>query len=224
MKQLKKVYLEITNLCNLCCAFCPGTRRAKGFLTPADFQTLAARLRPHTEYLYLHLMGEPLLHPQLGELLELAAAERFQVCLTTNGVLLNDENIQYINREMSNAVLSLDGRPEVNDRMRKTVAGGGSYEAILPKFQKLVEARGEKDYYLRGTFTRYNPDFAADVIHIADQGFRHASVEPVVTKRVSAGAAPISRMFSASQARPGMCSLLEMPRWQWADLAPISST
>ena len=83
-------------------------------------------------------------------------------------------------QEMSNAVLSLDGRPEVNDRMRKTVAGGGSYEAILPKFQKLVEGRGEKDYYLRGTFTRYNPDFAADVIHIADQGFRHVSVEPVV--------------------------------------------
>ena len=95
-------------------------------------------------------------------------------------MLLNDENIAYINREMSNAVLSLDGRPEVNDRMRKTVSGGGSYDVILPKFQKLVEGRGDKDYYLRGTFTRHNKDFAADVMHIADQGFRNVSVEPVV--------------------------------------------
>lgn len=90
MKQLKKVYLEITNLCNLCCAFCPGTRRAKGFLTPADFQTLAARLRPHTEYLYLHLMGEPLLHPQLEEILTRAEALEFRVMITTNGTLLRE--------------------------------------------------------------------------------------------------------------------------------------
>ena len=90
MKQLKKVYLEITNLCNLCCAFCPGTRRAKGFLAPADFQTLAARLRPHTEYLYLHLMGEPLLHPQLEEILTRAEALEFRVMITTNGTLLRE--------------------------------------------------------------------------------------------------------------------------------------
>ena len=106
--------------------------------------------------------------------------KNFRFTITTNGVLLDDENIEYINREMSNAVLSLDGRSEVNDRMRRTVSGGGSYDVILPKFQKLVQGRGEKDYYLRGTFTRYNPDFAADVLHIADQGFRHVSVEPVV--------------------------------------------
>ena len=106
--------------------------------------------------------------------------KNFRFTITTNGVLLSDENIEYINREMSNAVLSIDGRPEVNDRMRKTVGGSGSYEVILPKFQKLVAGRGEKDYYLRGTFTRHNLDFASDVIHIADQGFRHVSVEPVV--------------------------------------------
>jgi uncharacterized protein len=81
---------------------------------------------------------------------------------------------------MSNAVLSLDGRPDVNDHMRRTANDRGSYEVILPKFQKLVKGRGKKDYYLRGTFTRHNMDFAADVIHMAEQGFRNVSVEPVV--------------------------------------------
>ena len=112
--------------------------------------------------------------------LEEKHGKNFRFTITTNGVLLNEENIAYINREMSNAVLSLDGRPEVNDKMRKTISGTGSYDVILPKFQKLVEGRGDKDYYLRGTFTRYNRDFSADVMHIADQGFRNVSVEPVV--------------------------------------------
>ena len=88
MYQLKKVYLEITNVCNLRCDFCPGTRRPQGFLSPEDFSVLAQKLRPHTEYLYLHLMGEPLLHPQLPRLLDLAAGLGFQVNLTTNGTLL----------------------------------------------------------------------------------------------------------------------------------------
>ena len=88
MYQLKKVYLEITNVCNLRCDFCPGTRRPQGFLSPEDFSVLAQKLRPHTEYLYLHLMGEPLLHPQLPQLLDLAAGLGFQVNLTTNGTLL----------------------------------------------------------------------------------------------------------------------------------------
>ena len=88
MYQLKKVYLEITNVCNLRCDFCPGTRRPQGFLSPEDFALLAGKLRPHTEYLYLHLMGEPLLHPQLPELLDIAAGLGFQVNLTTNGTLL----------------------------------------------------------------------------------------------------------------------------------------
>ena len=83
-----KAYLEITNVCNLACDFCPGTRRVLGFLSPEGFRTLASRLRPHTDYLYLHLMGEPLLHPQLGVLLEEADALGFRVMLTTNGTLL----------------------------------------------------------------------------------------------------------------------------------------
>ncbi len=90
MRQLKKAYLEITNVCNLRCAFCPGTRRTPGFLAPADFRTLAAKLRPHTEYLYLHLMGEPLLHPQLEEILALGADLGFRVMITTNGTLLGE--------------------------------------------------------------------------------------------------------------------------------------
>ena len=85
---LKKAYLEITNVCNLRCDFCPGTRRKAAFLTPEDFSTLACRLRPHTEYLYLHLMGEPLLHPQLPRLLDIAGGLNFRICITTNGTLL----------------------------------------------------------------------------------------------------------------------------------------
>ena len=88
MRRLKKAYLEITNVCNLNCSFCPKTRREAGFLTPEGFHTLAARLRPHTEYLYLHLMGEPLLHPRLEEILDLAARLDFRVMITTNGTLL----------------------------------------------------------------------------------------------------------------------------------------
>lgn len=88
---LRKAYLEITNVCNLSCTFCPGTRRAPGFLAPEDFCTLAARLRPHTEYLYLHLMGEPLLHPQLEEILAHGAALSFKVMVTTNGTLLSQQ-------------------------------------------------------------------------------------------------------------------------------------
>lgn len=80
--------MEITNVCNLACAFCPGTKREKGFMTPEGFNVLAGRLRPHTEYLYLHLMGEPLLHPQLGELLSIAGGLNFQVIITTNGIAL----------------------------------------------------------------------------------------------------------------------------------------
>ena len=102
----------------------------------------------------------------------------FRFTITTNGILLDDETIDYINREMSNVVLSLDGRKEVNDHMRPTVNGKGSYEVIVPRFQKLVAGRGTKDYYVRGTFTRENLDFTRDVLHLGDLGFRHVSVEP----------------------------------------------
>ena len=106
--------------------------------------------------------------------------KKFRFTLTTNGVLLNDEIMEFCNKEMSNVVLSLDGRPEVNDRMRPFRNGKGSYELIVPKFQKFAKSRGEKDYFVRGTFTRNNLDFGNDVLHYADLGFEKLSMEPVV--------------------------------------------
>lgn len=109
--------------------------------------------------------------------------KKFRFTITTNGLLLDDEKIDYINANMDNVVLSLDGRPSVNDEMRKTVSGAGSYDIIVPKFQKLVEKRDPKlDYYARGTFTGKNLDFAQDVLHIADAGFDRLSVEPVAAE------------------------------------------
>lgn len=109
--------------------------------------------------------------------------KKFRFTITTNGLLLDDEKIDYINANMDNVVLSLDGRPSVNDEMRKTVSGDGSYDIIVPKFQKLVEKRDPKlDYYARGTFTGKNLDFAEDVVHIADEGFDRLSVEPVAAE------------------------------------------
>ena len=100
--------------------------------------------------------------------------------LTTNGMLIDDDVIDFANREMSNVVLSLDGRKEIHDRLRVDYAGNGSYERIVPKFQKLVKARGNKNYYMRGTFTHANPDFTKDLFHMADLGFTELSMEPVV--------------------------------------------
>lgn len=193
---VKALCLHVSHDCNLRCKYCfastgdfgTGHRMTMDVETAKkaiDFVIEKSRGRRNIEVDFFG--GEPLMAMDTvkaavdyARSIEKEHGKNFRFTITTNGVLLNDENIEYINREMSNAVLSLDGRPEVNDNMRLTVAGTGSYDVILPKFQKLVAGRGEKDYYLRGTFTRHNPDFAADVIHIADQGFRHVSVEPVV--------------------------------------------
>ena len=106
--------------------------------------------------------------------------KKFRFTLTTNGVLLNDEITEFCNREMSNVVLSLDGRKEVNDRMRPTRNGKGSYDIIVPKFVKFAKERGSRDYYIRGTFTHENLEFSKDVLHFADLGFTKMSMEPVV--------------------------------------------
>ena len=106
--------------------------------------------------------------------------KNFRFTLTTNGMLVDDEVIEFSNREMSNVVLSLDGRKEIHDATRVDYAGRGSYDVIVPKFLKFVEARGNKNYYMRGTFTHRNPDFLKDVLHMADLGFRELSMEPVV--------------------------------------------
>ena len=193
---IKALCLHVSHDCNLRCQYCfastgdfgTGRRMTMDVETAKkaiDFVIQRSGQRRNIEVDFFG--GEPLMAMdtvkatvEYARSLEKEHNKNFRFTITTNGVLLDDENIAYINREMSNVVLSLDGRPEVNDQMRKTVSGSGSYQVILPKFQKLVESRGEKDYYLRGTFTRHNLDFAADVLHIANQGFRHVSVEPVV--------------------------------------------
>ena len=131
--------------------------------------------------------GEPLLNfPLIQEVVAYARSlekehnKLFRFTVTTNGVLLDDEKIDFINREMYNVVLSVDGRPEVNDRIRRRVDGSGCYDSIMPKFKELVRRRGDGQYYIRGTFTRYNLDFAEDVLHFYQEGFDQISVEPVV--------------------------------------------
>ena len=133
--------------------------------------------------------GEPLLNFPVvkdvvayGRRLEQERNKEFKFTITTNGMALNDEIIAFVNREMENVVISLDGRKEVHDRMRPAVNGKGSYEMAIGKARELVEKRGHQRYYLRGTFTRYNLNFAEDVLHLAGEGFRQISVEPVVAE------------------------------------------
>ncbi|MEG2454904.1 MAG: thioether cross-link-forming SCIFF peptide maturase [Oscillospiraceae bacterium] len=194
---IKALCLHVSHDCNLRCRYCfastgdfgTGHRLTMEYETAKaaiDFVIAQSGSRRNIEVDFFG--GEPLMAMDTvkktvayARSIEEAHNKSFRFTITTNGVLLDDENIAFINREMSNAVLSLDGRPSVNDNMRKTINGKGSYEAIVPKFQKLVEGRGDKDYYLRGTFTHNNLDFAADVTHIANLGFRNVSVEPVVS-------------------------------------------
>ena len=113
---------------------------------------------------------------------EKETGKNFRFTLTTNGMLIDDDVIDFCNREMSNVVLSLDGRKEIHDRLRVDYAGRGSYDRIVPKFQKFVKARGDKNYYIRGTYTHANTDFTNDIFHMADLGFTELSMEPVVSK------------------------------------------
>lgn len=108
--------------------------------------------------------------------------KNFRFTITTNGLTLNEENIRYINENMHNIVLSIDGRKEVNDKMRVRIDGTGCYDDILPNYKKIANMRGQDNYYVRGTFTSENLDFSEDVLHLADEGFEQISVEPVVSK------------------------------------------
>ena len=128
--------------------------------------------------------------------------------LTTNGLLLDDDIIDFLNEEMGNVVISLDGRKDVNDNMRKLPDGDGSYDAILPAFKKLAASRGQRDYYVRGTYTHYNTDFASDVIHMADLGFKELSIEPVVAPADAPYAlkeSDIPKLLSNTNASPARC-------------------
>lgn len=131
--------------------------------------------------------GEPLMNwdvvkrlVEYGREQEKIHDKNFRFTLTTNGVLLNDEIMEFCNKEMANVVLSVDGRKEVHDNMRPFRNGSGSYDLIMPKFEKFAESRHQTNYYVRGTFTHFNKDFAADVLSLADKGFKQISVEPVV--------------------------------------------
>lgn len=192
---VKALCLHIAHTCNLNCSYCfasqgkyHGDRALMSFETgkqALDFLIAHSGKRTNLEVDFFG--GEPLMNWDVVKRLvayartqEESHHKKFRFTLTTNGMLIDDDVIDFANREMSNVVLSLDGRKEIHDRLRVDYAGKGSYDRIVPKFQKLVEARGGKNYYMRGTFTHANPDFTKDVFHMADLGFTELSMEPVV--------------------------------------------
>ena len=192
---VKALCLHVAHTCNLNCAYCfasqgkyHGERALMSFETgkrALDFLIEHSGSRRNLEVDFFG--GEPLMNWDVVKQLvryarsvEKEKGKNFRFTLTTNGLLIDDDVIAFCNREMSNVVLSLDGRKEVHDRLRVDYAGNGSYDRIVPKFRKLVEARGGKNYYMRGTFTHANPDFTEDVFHMADLGFTELSMEPVV--------------------------------------------
>ena len=192
---VKALCLHIAHDCNLACRYCfagegeyHGRRALMSFEVgkkALDFLIANSGSRKNLEVDFFG--GEPLMNWQVvkdlvayGREQEKLHDKHFRFTLTTNGVLLNDEVMAFCNREMDNVVLSLDGRQEVHDRMRPFRNGKGSYDLIVPKFQKFADSRDQQRYYVRGTFTRHNLDFASDVFHFADLGFTQLSMEPVV--------------------------------------------
>ncbi len=192
---IKALCLHVAHTCNLNCGYCFASqgkyhgdralmslevgKRALDFL----IENSGSRINLEVDF----FGGEPLMNWDVVKELVAYAREQeklhnknFRFTLTTNGMLIDDDVIEFSNREMSNVVLSLDGRKEINDATRVDYAGRGSYDTIVPKFQKFVESRGGKNYYMRGTFTHANPDFTKDVFHMADLGFTELSMEPVV--------------------------------------------
>lgn len=194
---VKALCLHVAHTCNLNCSYCfaaqgryQGERALMSFEVgkrALDFLIENSGTRRNLEVDFFG--GEPLMNWDVVKQLVAYAREQeklhnknFRFTLTTNGMLIDDDVIDFANEEMSNVVLSLDGRPEVHDRLRKDYAGRGSYETIVPKFQKFVAARGDKSYYIRGTYTHNNVDFTNDIFHMADLGFKELSMEPVVSK------------------------------------------
>ena len=192
---VKALCLHIAHDCNLACRYCfaeegeyHGRRALMSYEVgkkALDFLIANSGKRRNLEVDFFG--GEPLMNWQVvkdlvayGREQEKIHDKHFRFTVTTNGVLLNDEIQEFVNKEMDNVVLSLDGRKEVNDKMRPFRNGKGSYDLIVPKFQKLAESRNQEKYYIRGTFTRNNLDFSNDVLHFADLGFEQISIEPVV--------------------------------------------
>ncbi|MBQ6542825.1 MAG: thioether cross-link-forming SCIFF peptide maturase [Clostridia bacterium] len=194
---VKALCLHVSHTCNLNCEYCfaaqgkyHGQSALMSFETgkrALDFLIENSGSRKNLEVDFFG--GEPLMNFEVvKELVKYArsveekAGKHFRFTLTTNGMLIDDDVIDFCNRECHNVVLSLDGRREIHDAKRPTPSGKGSYDIILPKFKKLVEARGGKGYYMRGTFTHANTDFTNDIFHMADLGFTELSMEPVVCK------------------------------------------
>lgn len=192
---VKALCLHIAHTCNLNCSYCfasqgkyHGERAIMSYEVgkrALDFLIKNSGTRKNLEVDFFG--GEPLMNfdvvKQLVEYarsIEKEKGKNFRFTLTTNGILIDDDVIEWANRECSNVVLSLDGRKEIHDRYRVDYAGNGSWDRIVPKFQKLVEARNGQNYYMRGTFTHSNPDFLKDVQQMLDLGFRELSMEPVV--------------------------------------------
>ena len=193
---LKALCLHVAHTCNLNCSYCfaaqgryHGDRALMSFEVgkqALDFLIANSGKRVNLEVDFFG--GEPLMNWQVVKDLVVYARSQekehhknFRFTLTTNGVLLDDEVTEFCNREMHNVVLSLDGRKEVHDRLRRSFDGKGSYDVIVPKFKRFVEKRGELSYYMRGTFTHDNVDFTEDIFHMADMGFTELSMEPVVS-------------------------------------------
>ena len=195
---IKALCLHIAHTCNLNCSYCfasqgkyHGDRALMSFETgkrALDFLVENSGTRRNLEVDFFG--GEPTMNFEVvkqlveyGRSIEEANNKKFRFTLTTNGILLNDEILDFANKEMSNIVLSIDGRKEINDLMRPTRNNhGSSYDIIMPKFKKVAESRNQMNYYVRGTFTHNNLDFSEDVLHLADEGFEQISVEPVVAQ------------------------------------------
>ena len=194
---IKALCLHVAHTCNLNCEYCfagQGKYHGKDALMSfevgkqaLDFLVKNSGTRKNLEVDFFG--GEPLVNfdvvkqlVKYARSIEKEVGKHFRFTLTTNGVLLDDDVINFLNKEMNNVVLSLDGRKEVNDAKRKTLNGQGSYDIIVPKFQNFVKKRGDKEYYMRGTFTRNNLDFTNDIFHMLDLGFKELSIEPVVSK------------------------------------------
>ncbi len=194
--EIKALCLHVSHDCNLRCRYCfadegayHSVREVMSFETAKAAIDFLLRESGSRKVLEVDFFGgEPLMNLDVVKKTVYYAKEegeklgkKFLFTTTTNGLLLDDDTIKFFNEEMENVVLSLDGRKEVHDAVRKTVNGKGSFDAVLPKIQKFVKARGDKHYYVRGTFTAKNLDFSKDVLFLADSGFDSISMEPVVT-------------------------------------------
>ncbi len=193
--EVKALCLHIAHTCNLTCDYCFAAQGnfcgEKGLMSfevgkrAIDFLIENSGKRRNLEVDFFG--GEPLMNFDVvkkivayARSIEKKHDKNFRFTLTTNGMLIDDDVNEFANKECHNVVLSLDGRKEVHDRLRKTASGKGSYDIIVPKFQKMVASRGGKGYYMRGTFTHHNPDFTKDILHMLDLGFTELSMEPVV--------------------------------------------